>query len=475
MRLNRFLLVSWAISSLFVISESVLANSKSDEAKARQFGKGHPRTVQDLPNGNFRRQIERLPLKARGKALGWLQRFSFPVEDLESLRVNQNGDVHYADSFLPSGSDTPLSPFEISSETLIDADRVFRLHSNPGSKNIVFLDFDGHVIAGTTAWTPSPLIALPFDPSQNDAPITQANFTQDEINRIFEIWHRVAEDFAAFDIDVTTEEPAEFTATTGHVLFTHTYDADGKSMPYNSGGGVAYVDVFGTANYVSSYSPALVYYSNLSSSDPGLPFYSAEAGSHEFGHNLGLSHDGTVTGVTYYDGSGTGLVSWAPIMGKNYHGNVTVWSQGEYQDANNTQDDLAIMAAKLGFRGDDHGNGAAQATPLRIEQNGDILVSSPEADPDNLLPDNKGVIDSREDSDWFSLDSAGEGTLSIVATPAWHSFTRTERRGRFQIFAAKPIPMGAHVKIRWTLPEKPSLAGFEAVIENSWFNFIRRA
>jgi len=50
------------------------------------------------------------------------------------------------------------------------------------------------------------------------------------------------------------------------------------------------------------------------------------------------------------------------------------------------------------------------------------------------------------------------------------AFTRTERRGRFQVFAAKPIPVGAHVMMRWTLPERPSLTAFEADIENSWFD-----
>ena len=58
-------------------------------------------------------------------------------------------------------------------------------------------------------------------------------------------------------------------------------------MPYNSGGGVAYVGVWGHSDYPAKYSPALVYYDNLASGTT----YIAEAASHEFGHNLGLSHD----------------------------------------------------------------------------------------------------------------------------------------------------------------------------------------
>ncbi len=50
------------------------------------------------------------------------------------------------------------------------------------------------------------------------------------------------------------------------------------------------------------------------------------------------------------------------------------------------------------------------------------------------------------------------------------AFTRTERRGRFQIYAAKPVPIGVAVKLSWKLPEKPSLRALDAVIENSWFD-----
>jgi len=290
---------------------------------------------------------------------------------------------------------------------------------------VVFLDFDGHTIEGT-AWNKdgNVLVALPFDPSNNDSPSTVANFTQLEMDKIAIIWHRMAEDYAAFDVDVTTEEPAVFTPATGHVLFTDDSDASGQAMPSAGGGGVAWLNVFGRSDYVSRYSPALVYTTNLS----GTATYSAEAGSHEFGHNLGLSHDGIIDGTSYYQGSGSGEVDWAPIMGTAYYAIVTQWSQGEYANANNTQDDLAIIAGHLGYAGDDHGGSAAQATALVVEANGDILVSSPEFDPDNVLPENKGIIDDSTDADWFYLD-VEDGTLNITVTPAWHSFGYTAHRG----------------------------------------------
>ena len=40
----------------------------------------------------------------------------------------------------------------------------------------------------------------------------------------------------------------------------------------------------------------------------------AEAISHEAGHNMGLHHDGTST-TGHYQGHGSGVTGWAPIMG----------------------------------------------------------------------------------------------------------------------------------------------------------------
>ena len=73
---------------------------------------------------------------------------------------------------------------------------------------------------------------------------------------------------------------------------------------------------------------------------------------------------------------------------------VTQWSQGDYVGANNQEDDLAILASRLGRVVDDHGDSSGQATALVVEADGTIRVTSPELDPDNARPQNKGVIGS---------------------------------------------------------------------------------
>jgi hypothetical protein len=366
-------------ATAFVIVLSVLLASSTISAQseqgnnARVFGLGQPQTIQHLPAGQLRNRLESLPPQARANGLRWLQDFSFPEADLDTIKVDDEGNVFYSDTLLPDPdsveesdpADGPTLPSEIPQATL---DAAFLLHSRPGSSNVVFIDFDGDTITGT-AWNGgnAPIDAVPYN-IEGDA----ATFSVLERTRIVDIWNRVAEDFAPYDIDVTTEEPTTFNSTTGHILVTHTVDANGDLIYCNSCGGVAYVNVFGNSSYHTYYSPALVFFDKLGN---GNETYVSEASSHEFGHNLGLSHDGLTSGTTYYGGHGSGLVSWAPIMGNSYYNNITQFSKGEYANSNQSQDDLAIIDGKLGYRPDDHGDTPAAATSLSIDPNGTVISS----------------------------------------------------------------------------------------------------
>ena len=409
--------------TLFISSASTFA--QSDQGKSsRVFGLGQPHSTQDLPPGQLKRRLESLPPQASARALHWLQGFSFPEADLETLQVDDEGGVFYGDTLLPdpeqieNAQSGPTLPEEAPVATLDDA---FLLHSRPGAANVVYIDFDGAVITGT-AWNDvhAQLDAKAFN-VEGDA----ASFSAAERTRIVDIWHRVSEDLAAYDIDVTTEEPAVFNSNTGTILVTHSVDAQGNLIQCDSCGGVAYVNVFGRSNYHTYYSPALVFFDKLGS---GNQTYVAEASSHEFGHNLGLSHDGDDANG-YYSGHGSGLVSWAPIMGNSYYNNITEWSKGEYANATQQQDDLAIIDGKLGYLADDHGDSVAGATALAVDLDGSVVSSNPELDPHNTLTENKGVINSSSDVDVFSF-VAGAGPLNLTVTPAWDAFYRTtSRRG----------------------------------------------
>ncbi len=383
------------------------------------FAAGFAGDVEQLPPGRLKSQIEKLPAAAQQQALQWLERFEIPTEDYEFLRVDPEGAVFYADTEVPE--EAPVAS-EAAAVLASAPEEVFKLHSRPGASRVVFLDFDGHVISGT-AWNNSSGVgsytAKPFDTDG-----VPGSFSDSERAAIAAIWHRVAEDLAPFDIDVTTEAPAAFGPTVGHVLMTEDSDGSGQAMPAQGAGGVAYVGVWGYSNY-TYYQPALVYFNRLGG---GYPHYVAEAASHEFGHNMGLSHDGVSGGASYYSGHGTGYVKWGPIMGVGYNAHVTQWSKGEYTGANNLQDDISILSSKLTYRSDDHAGDLEGATPLLVDANGILYVSTPEFDAHNAEPENKGVIETTTDTDMFWFDTAAGGvTLNVI--PAWEAFYDDYRRG----------------------------------------------
>jgi hypothetical protein len=388
------------------------------------YGLGHPFTLEDLPFGSLRERLESLPAPARGRAMAWLHRFTFHEADFEFLRIDATGGVFYADTFTPEDTETIDSSGAGTPEAALSATETFSLHSRPGAANVLYLDFDGHLIPSSTAWTDIDLDAVPYDTDSNPG-----GFSPGELASIAEIWRRIAEDFAPFEVDVTTEEPAYFGPTVARVLITADTDASGNAMPAQGAGGVAYVGVWGRSDYYSRYSPALVYFDNLGG---GRADFVAEAASHEAGHNLFLSHDATSIS-SYYGGHGSGDVSWGPLMGTGYNRNVSQWSRGEYLDASNTQDDTGILAGELAVRADDHADTLAGATRLVSDATGNIGATTPQDDPDNLAADNKGVIETETDLDLFYFDTGG-GPVSLAVTPAWQE--RYTRGGNLDVHAA---------------------------------------
>ena len=77
----------------------------------------------------------------------------------------------------------------------------FALHSRPGASKVIYLDFNGHNVSNT-AWNSqySTIIAPPFDTDGNPSA-----FSASELSIITQVWQRVSEDYAPFEIDVTTE------------------------------------------------------------------------------------------------------------------------------------------------------------------------------------------------------------------------------------------------------------------------------
>lgn len=367
-------------------------------------------------SSRLRGQLDKMTTAAQQKALDELSRVSLDGDDNGNrYNVHESGNVFVADDGLPQQPREPLTAAMFkdgdgsgrhrrmisgTSPTGYSSSGVPIHHSLPGSPNVIFLDFDGHNISGTW-WNSAakPLFrALPMD---LDGLLGFSVLEQYSMSRI---WSRVAEDYVGFNVDVTTEEPTTWTKTKGRCVITRSMDAVGVPMPSNTSGGVAYVNVFGGNSYVASASPAFVYYNTLAYSHSNI----AEAASHEMGHNFGLSHDGqtaanpTGVAVGYYGGSGTGETSWGPIMGVSYGKSVSRFNPGDYPFANNMEDDLAVLATRLGYRPDDAGNSTTAATALAVSVNNGFAVD--------------GIIERPGDVDCFAL-AAPSGLVQVWLTP----------------------------------------------------------
>jgi PKD repeat protein len=311
------------------------------------------------------------------------------------LHLDRSGRAFFSCDTLVTIQVGPDNSTYTSTATL-PLDQTFRLHSRPGAAKVIYLDFNGHTTTGTpwnTNFTSgADIVTPPFDTDGN-----LAEFSGSELAAIQEVWRRVAEDYAAWNVDVTTEDPgieALRRTNSTDAQFGVRCVVGGSSLQWlgASAGGVAYVGSFGsqvTATAIENDIPVFVFPAQLSRNAR----YIAEAGSHEIGHALGLYHSGQTNGTEYYEGH----ADWAPIMGVGYYKSVTQWTKGDYPLSNNQQDQLALISQRVPRLADEHGGTGAQASAVT----GNTLAAG-------------GVITDRADTDWFKI-SSGPGTVNISA------------------------------------------------------------
>lgn len=253
------------------------------------------------------------------------------------------------------------------------------LQSLPGAPGCVLLDFDGEYVVGTP-WNGG--VAINAAPSgMSDAAVTEA-------------WELVSEDFRPFRLNVTTDVNVFNTYPKNRrmrCIFTPT-----KTVAPTAGG-VAYIGSFSW----NDDTPCWVFI--LSGKSGG------EAASHEIGHTFDLRHDGRTNPVEgYYQGHG----NWAPIMGVGYYRPISQWSKGEFANADNTQDDLAVIAGTkfgVGYRNDDHGNTTSTAKAMVVTSTGAVAAAN-----------NFGVIERTSDVDFFSFTTSGGNVSLNVNTVSRH-------------------------------------------------------
>lgn len=268
-------------------------------------------------------------------------------------------------------------------------------HSKPGSVFKLYMDFDGEFLNSPDWRIFRRLSGYSVNPD---------SFNQKEQDVISRVWGRLADDYAAFDIDVTTERPLELQR--GHpgernVLWSIFTTTTSAGFPNNVGGvslfNLGYMP-FGTTT------PTFVFFNTIGALDHNML---ADVAAQENGHMFGLLHAGLKFpnggGVEYYVGHGTGPTSWGPVMGAPFRRNVTQWTLADYPNGANSpfagyapvdhQDEIAIIAGKLGVRGDDVGDAPATALPLALHE--------------------RHYIQSSDDVDVFALPATGGVELLI--------------------------------------------------------------
>ncbi|MBL7746170.1 MAG: hypothetical protein JNM19_01975, partial [Chitinophagaceae bacterium] len=260
-----------------------------------------------------------------------------------------------------------------------------KLNSDPTATATIFLDFDGHMV-DNTVWN--------YD---GPIPCNPAGLTTAQVQDIF---NRVAEDYRPFTLNITTDSVKFLAAPINQrirvVLTT-------SSQWYGNAGGVAFVGSFSWGDDT----PCFIFTQLLGNNIK----YISEAAAHEAGHTLGLYHQSTYDALCnkvsdYSYGTGSGEISWAPIMGVGYYRNVTIWHNGPNSyGCNNLQDDMAIITRPsngIQLRTDDHGNTPATSGAIQITNN----QFSKDA-----------VFNYTNDEDLFRVTLSAPGLLSVRSKP----------------------------------------------------------
>lgn len=281
--------------------------------------------------------------------------------------------------------------------------------SRPGAPVTVYLDFDGETLENTQWNNYSGIASLPFAPA---AGVNAA-----------EVWAAVAEDYAPFNVNVTTTRPSDEALYKtsaadneygSHVIITDSYD---EVLPAAAGtGGIAWLGGTGS-DFLTG---ALVFTEGTEGASKPI----AEIASHESGHNFGLGHDGIAGADGEYYVPTEGV--WGTIMGAAYVVPVSQWSAGAYAGATNTEDDLSVItdraAAEAIFVGATTSDGQAYAGAVCVEsgnpqnpQPGDVFYAVGPNGDCNPLGEQLTLNFSYTDRADFAADAIGNTAAEAQA------------------------------------------------------------
>ncbi|HZZ44460.1 MAG TPA: hypothetical protein VFE58_16110 [Tepidisphaeraceae bacterium] len=318
------------------------------------------------------------------------------------------------------------------------------LNSDPGAAYTIYLDFAGFNFTGTWAGGGAPGSTPAYDGAVG-------SFSTAEQANIDNIWARVAEKYAAFNINVTTVDPA---VTAGQA----STDAQRQAY-YDNTAQMMHTVIGGTGSWVIG-SPGTgisvigvdkgSFYTNGSNNGAGSGYHTdwvfagpyssntsllGEVVSHENGHGLGLAHQSDFSGTTlvneYSSNSNMiGYGSYAPVMGNSFSSQRGTWRIG-YNKYHILQNDVQIIESNSGmgnFLDDGIAHSAASAAFLPLNGSAvspghakGVIVPVSSTAPAAIGADNytKDFFSFRTDGSLLSLTATdgGERLATGVADP----------------------------------------------------------
>ncbi len=269
-------------------------------------------------------------------------------------------------------------------------------NSLPGATDTLYLDFDGYSEA-SGSW--GSFTIAPYDLNGN------ANeWTPLERLVVYTVWQGVAEDYAPFNLNVSTNYAGPFTDTVGFRQVIGNSNASEFGYPTTTLG-VSYLNSYASGgpanntaftfgnNFGSATGQSESDFGSMNSANLAKAIEMANTSSHEFGHALGLLHYGgsnpQLNALMHTPDFGLSRERW--VAGMTHSGESPVIYQ----------DDVAIISNAtntFGYRADDVGNTRPAATILNNV--GNTYSAS-------------GLIHQVSDVDVFRFSGSGSTTIAL--------------------------------------------------------------
>jgi len=224
------------------------------------------------------------------------------------------------------------------------------LQSLPGAPHVLYLN-----VAGYYVWKNSP----------------------ENVAQVVRLWRQVAEDYRPFNINVSTKKADYDAVGAQNALY--------MNLNIHYAGGSCPLGIYGRGESIGG--------QNCHSA---AQFYAI---THETGHGMGIHHH-----TSYENIIGDGWKYVNSHVTTNQNGAYfSHWLKGQSEGGYYT-DDVALIASKVGFRDDEHGNNNATAS--------DLNISAEEVDK----RENNGVIEQDGDVDMFKFQTNG-GEVDLKVNP----------------------------------------------------------